>query len=83
MGASAGSEIITYDGAASLFLGGDGSERFAKRQRATVVSATDSDRPKPLLEHIVMLARKQPFEACGNLMPNANAQHKECINVIG
>jgi len=26
------------DEAASLFLGGDGADRFAKRQRATVVS---------------------------------------------
>jgi hypothetical protein len=38
-----------------------------EREFAVAVHAWDGTRPKAVLAHIGMLARKRPFAACGNL----------------
>ena len=54
---------------------------------AVVADSTGSTRPKGVLEHIGMLARKQPFAACGNLTPpgfdELAASAEGCTSVIG
>jgi hypothetical protein len=44
-----------------------GRDWVEMRQWTTVASASGSTRPEAVVDHIRMLARKQPFTLCGKL----------------